>query len=157
MASLGAVLSRDGGTTATGRPVKFHLWQEADDGSARNVEVDTVMYPVDPEVASAAEREAIEYARAIGDTIGLRQEFKLRFLVAAMRDPEQPKVRLVLAKELHLFRRGSTDQLLEALEREYLTLVRTEYPETVTTKDFNAMVTEAGNFIDDGQTGSGPS
>lgn len=157
MATLGAVLSRDGGTPTTGRPVKFHLWQANFDGTAKNVEINAVLWPVDPEVAAQAEREARERAAEEGDNCGFETEFLLRFLAQALRDPERPQSRLVLANELHLFRRGSTVQLLQALMREYATLVRTEYPETVTTKDFNAMVTEAGNFTGDGQIGSGPS
>jgi len=157
MASLGAVLSREGGTPTTGRPVKFHLWQDKFDGSARNVEINAVLWPVDPEVAAQAEREARERAAAEGDNCGFEAEFLVRFLAQALRDPERPQSLLVLAKELHLFRRGSTVQLLQALMREYATLIRTEYPETVTGKDFDGMVTEAGNFTGDGQTGSGPS
>lgn len=157
MASLGAVLSREGGTPTTGRPVKFHLWQANFDGTAKNVEIDAVLWPVDPEVAAQAEREARERATAEGDNCGFEAEFLVRFLAQALRDPERPQSLLVLAKELHLFRRGSTVQLLQALMREYATLIRTEYPETVTGKDFDGMVTEAGNFTGGTQTGSGPS
>lgn len=157
--SVQAVLQRKGGTATQGRPVKFHLWLVSEDGTGtvHNVEINSIMWPVDPEVLAEAEREAAERAHEVGDSFGQNSEFMIRFFAHALRDPEQPQSRLILAKDLHMFRRGSTVQLLQALSREYLTMIRTEYPETVTGKDFDGMVTEAGNFTGDGQTGSGPS
>lgn len=165
MASLGNILARAAGTPLTGRPVKFHLLVQTKTGELEQHEVDAVLYPVHEEARLDAISEARDFLRdsvpkekqAAELDLRITVESNLRFIAKALRDPEDARRQFVLAQEMHLLRRGLVHDQMTWLQQEYTELLKSEYPEVFTQKDFDKTKEEAKGFTEGGPVEPGPS
>jgi hypothetical protein len=130
MATLGNILKRQGGTPLTGRPVTFHLVVRDDEAGRVQHKIDALLMPVGEEDRV----QVIEDARAFCESIKKPQlapiERDLRFLAAAMRDPEAPGNLLIDGKEaLAALRSGLIKEQIIYLGTQYDLMLQEQYPE----------------------------
>jgi hypothetical protein len=157
MATLGNLLARQGGTPCTGKEVLLALAIPDPQGGAPRMEEATVLLlPVGAAARARAFRAADVWAadeirgevetKAPGRVHDLAEERVFRLMLEAMRDPQDARKRFVDADNVDTFREILVFEQLQALDRAYAELIRTEYPETLTEADLKAMKTEAATF-----------
>jgi hypothetical protein len=159
--NLGNILAQAGGTPLTGRPVRF-IFLTAD--SQKNLvqqEVEAILYPVSEKQRGELIRAARDYCFARDTTEGsptygellhpeanLQDEIALRFLLVALRDPEDARAQWATLDQLPLLRKGLIQQQCIWLGREYDAYLADQYPELrnmlPTLADHARVKTEAG-------------
>lgn len=154
MATLGNLLTRRGGLAMTPRLVRLNLAVPDNQGAAPLVEeVEVALLPVsEARKARAvnAARQYVEQRRDFGDAPAIGDELVLRFIVEAMRNPEDLRVAFVEAKNVDTLREVLVGEQLAFLVREYAALIRSEYPETIL-EDAAAIKEQAKSVFTDGQ------
>lgn len=138
MATLGNILERRGGAPMTPRVVALTLAIPAADGGAPKVEqVEVALLPVSIQRAARAARAALDSVREtqkpdyVGDPIDLDAELRLRFLCAAMRDPEDLRRAFVASDQVDRVRDVLLHEQLAVLAYEYDQLLQCEYSEVI--------------------------
>lgn len=148
--TLGNILKRGGGVAETGRPVKFQLRYKGKDGTWHRREVDALILPVSEEERAefkqAADVHCDEQKLTAPDIRS--DERQLRLVAAMLRDPADPRARLVPDGELHLLRRGLVHAQIEHLLEQYGRHLLGEYPEVFTREDVQQVEEQAEDFSD---------
>lgn len=130
MATLGNILKRQGGTPLTGRPVTFHLVVRDDEAGRVQHKIDALLMPVGEEDRVQVLLDARDFCNGIGRAEFEPIEREIRFLAAAMRDPEAAIKAFVDGKEaLAALRSGLTKEQLVFLAGEYKAMLAEQYPE----------------------------
>lgn len=153
MATLGNLLLRRGGLPMTPRFVVLTLLLPAVQGGPPQVEQTKVaLLPVSHDAEAKANRSAIDFIAdhaGSGDAPLLEKEMKLRFVVEAMRDPDDLRKYFVEADRVADFRNCLIGEQLDYLLREYRALIESEYAELMASAgDIKA---EAKSLFQDGQ------
>ena len=157
MATLGNILARKAGTPCTGKEVTLALAiPDLQSGAPRMEEATVLLLPVGSNARARAFRTADLWvaeqlaAERTNGTAGavhdLAEERVFRLMLEAMRDPADARKRFVNSDEVDTFREIIVFEQLQALDRAYAEMVRSEYPETLTEADLKAMKKEAETF-----------
>ena len=154
MATLGNILTRRGGTSKTGRVVNLTLAiQDPKSGLPREESTSILLLPV----GEARKAIAISHARAylesqqdLGTAPALADELTLQFLVAAMRNPEDPRQAFIDSDHVGIFRESVVGEQLVYLVREYKTMILSEFPE-LAASDVAGLKAEAKEGFTNGQ------
>jgi hypothetical protein len=135
MATLGNILARKGGSAMTPHMVQFTLTLPASDGGAPSSEQVTVaLLPVSESRKARAVNAARDYCAAraeFGDAPAFGDELVFRFLIEAMRDPEDLRKAFVEIKLIDTFRDAIVGELQTYFVGQYKQLISKEYPETL--------------------------
>jgi hypothetical protein len=140
--NLGNILAQAGGTPLTGRPVRFKLITADSQKNLVENEVEAVLFPVTErqraDLVRAArdycsERDMTEGSATFGELLhpeaNLQDEVTYRFLLAALRDPEDARAQWATNDQLPLLRKGLVQQQCIWLGQEYDAYLADQYPE----------------------------
>lgn len=119
----------------TPRIVHLTLALPAADGGAPTVEqIDVALLPVSEAKKARAVNAAKDYIAdrsEFGDAPVYGDELVFRFLLEALRDPDDLRKAFVETKQIDTFRDAIIGEQQEYLTREYKALIKNEYPETI--------------------------
>lgn len=138
MATLGNILERAGGRPMTPRIVTITLaLPDPEGGAPLVVDSEVALLPVSiPKQARAVAAAMADVRKSLepdfaGDPLDAVHEVKLRFLRAALRDPQDLRRNFVEEKHLASFREALIGEQLNVLAWEYDQLLQSEYTEVV--------------------------
>lgn len=133
MATLGNLLKLRGGLPFTHRVVHLTLMlPDPKGGPAQAQQSEVALLPVSHAAEARSNRAAIDYCAArkeFGDQPILDKELKLRFVIEAMRDPEDLGKYFVEDERVEDFRESVIGEQLDYLLREYNQLLAEEFCE----------------------------
>ena len=145
--NLGNILKQAGGTPLTGRSVEFGILVKDKAGNKLQKRCKALILPLGEDERVAALRSAQEWVDANPDYAGpFSDELRLHQIAAFLHDPDNPRVKFVLAEDFAALRSGLTYSQVTWLIGEYATHISEEYSELVSKEDMKKMEGQSEGF-----------